>query len=222
MSEQQAAPLWAGHGIEPASLAALRELCARTPGLERLWVFGSRAMGTHRARSDIDLAADAPGWTPTDALKFSDALKALPIVYPVDSVWWQSGLGEPFREQIAKHRQVLWAPVAQRLRVESRAGAIELKPFQETVLARLADYLAEMQPLAEQSAKNAAVLRVMEGMDDALQALCFYAGANSIFYGDRLLTAGNPAVEADRTLLKRLDLKAQGLPQAALAGVKGV
>ena len=49
-----------------------------------------------------------------------------------------------------------------------------------------------------------------EGMDDALQALCFYAGANSIFYGERLLTTGNPQVEHDRALLKRLDLRPEG------------
>ncbi len=46
-----------------------------------------------------------------------------------------------------------------------------------------------------------------EGMDDALQALCFYAGANSIFYGERLLTTGNPAVSRDLELLDRLDLR---------------
>ena len=56
-----------------------------------------------------------------------------------------------------------------------------------------------------------------EGMPDSLQALCFYAGANSIFYGDRLLTAGNPAVEADKALLKRLDLKPQASRQAVTA-----
>lgn len=41
------------------------------------------------------------------------------------------------------------------------------------------------------------------------QALCFFAGANSIFYGDRLLTAANPAVAADRSLLAELDLVPQ-------------
>jgi len=41
---------------------------------------------------------------------------------------------------------------------------------------------------------------------DAVQALCFLAGANSIFYGDRLLTTGNPEVEADRALFARLGL----------------
>ncbi|MBB5203217.1 biotin synthase [Inhella inkyongensis] len=45
-----------------------------------------------------------------------------------------------------------------------------------------------------------------EQMDEALQALCFMAGANSIFYGEKLLTTGNPQAEADRRLLERLDL----------------
>jgi len=38
------------------------------------------------------------------------------------------------------------------------------------------------------------------------QALCFFAGANSIFYGDKLLTAANPGVDADRSLLSELGL----------------
>jgi biotin synthase len=48
-----------------------------------------------------------------------------------------------------------------------------------------------------------------EGMSDELQALCFLAGANSIFYGEKLLTTGNPDVERDRRLFERLGLKAQ-------------
>jgi biotin synthase len=46
-------------------------------------------------------------------------------------------------------------------------------------------------------------------MSDAVQALCFVAGANSIFYGDKLLTTGNPDVEADLRLLERLGMTAQ-------------
>ena len=49
-----------------------------------------------------------------------------------------------------------------------------------------------------------------ETMDEALQALCFMAGANSIFYGDRLLTTGNPQAERDRALLARLDIRTEG------------
>jgi biotin synthase len=39
------------------------------------------------------------------------------------------------------------------------------------------------------------------------QALCFFAGANSIFYGDKLLTTGNPGVDQDRALLQTLGLQ---------------
>jgi biotin synthase len=43
-------------------------------------------------------------------------------------------------------------------------------------------------------------------MSEELQALCFLAGANSIFYGEKLLTTGNPDVEADQALFVRLGL----------------
>jgi biotin synthase len=44
-------------------------------------------------------------------------------------------------------------------------------------------------------------------MSDAIQALCFFAGANSIFYGEKLLTTGNPDVEQDRALFAKLGLR---------------
>jgi biotin synthase len=47
-----------------------------------------------------------------------------------------------------------------------------------------------------------------EQMDDAVQALCFAAGANSIFYGDRLLTTSNPQAARDKALFDRLGLRA--------------
>ncbi|MDY0011700.1 MAG: biotin synthase BioB [Rhodocyclaceae bacterium] len=45
-------------------------------------------------------------------------------------------------------------------------------------------------------------------MSDELQALCFLAGANSMFYGDKLLTTANPGVDRDEALFARLGLKA--------------
>ena len=53
------------------------------------------------------------------------------------------------------------------------------------------------------------VVRLSAGraeMSEELQALCFLAGANSIFYGEKLLTTGNPDVEADQALFTRLGL----------------
>ncbi len=47
-------------------------------------------------------------------------------------------------------------------------------------------------------------------MSEAIQALCFLAGANSIFYGEKLLTTGNPDVERDRALLAKLGIVPQG------------
>jgi biotin synthase len=45
-----------------------------------------------------------------------------------------------------------------------------------------------------------------EEMSDETQALCFLAGANSIFYGPRLLTTPNPHQDKDRALMSELGL----------------
>lgn len=57
----------------------------------------------------------------------------------------------------------------------------------------------------------ASMVRLSAGrqqLGDGIQALCFFAGANSIFYGEKLLTTGNPDVADDRALFRRLDLHA--------------
>ena len=59
----------------------------------------------------------------------------------------------------------------------------------------------------------ASVVRLSAGrteMSDELQALCFFAGANSIFYGDKLLTTDNPEAARDMALLERLGLRPTG------------
>jgi biotin synthase len=54
-----------------------------------------------------------------------------------------------------------------------------------------------------------------EEMSDELQALCFLAGANSIFYGEKLLTTGNPDVERDQKLFQRLGLRTERITEPA-------
>jgi biotin synthase len=49
-------------------------------------------------------------------------------------------------------------------------------------------------------------------MSDEMQALCFFAGANSLFMGDTLLTAPNPAEDSDMKLFVRMGLKPEALP----------
>jgi biotin synthase len=58
-----------------------------------------------------------------------------------------------------------------------------------------------------------------EVMSDELQAMCFLAGANSIFYGEKLLTTGNPDVARDRALMTRLGL--EPLVPASVAATSG-
>ncbi len=80
----------------------------------------------------------------------------------------------------------------------AQSAAVDPFDFVRTIAsARL------MMPLAQ--------VRLSAGrgaMSDELQALCFLAGANSIFYGDKLLTTGNPDVERDQRLFARLGLNA--------------
>ncbi|MCM2548957.1 biotin synthase BioB [Burkholderia glumae] len=52
-----------------------------------------------------------------------------------------------------------------------------------------------------------------EQLDDAMQTLCFLAGANSMFYGDQLLTTSNPQAQKDRDLLARLGMRAEAAQQ---------
>lgn len=52
------------------------------------------------------------------------------------------------------------------------------------------------------------------GMSDEMQALCFFAGANSIFVGDTLLTADNPDEDTDANLFRRLGIRPSGLETA--------
>jgi biotin synthase len=119
-----------------------------------------------------------------------------------------------------------------------RAGLIaqlaNLEPYPESVpinqLVRVAGTpLADEEPLDPfEFVRTIAVARITmprarvrlsagrQQMGDAVQALCFQAGANSIFYGDKLLTTGNPDTEADLSLLRRLGLRA-GQPQPKLS-----
>lgn len=58
-----------------------------------------------------------------------------------------------------------------------------------------------------------------ESMNEQTQALAFFAGANSIFYGEKLLTTPNPDADADRTLFARLGIRPEAGPGAPPADI---
>ena len=78
-------------------------------------------------------------------------------------------------------------------------GTVDLDPF-EFVRTIAVARIAMPESMVRLSAGR-------ESMSDELQALCFAAGANSIFYGEKLLTTGNPDVERDQALFARLGLR---------------
>ncbi len=115
---------------------------------------------------------------------------------------------------------------------EARADRVSLleqlacqRPHPESVPVNML-VRVEGTPLAEQDeldpfefVRTLAVARILmprshvrlsagrEQMSDELQALCFLAGANSIFYGEKLLTTPNPDADHDRQLFERLGLR---------------
>jgi biotin synthase len=122
---------------------------------------------------------------------------------------------------------------------QDRAGLIaqlaNLDPYPESVpinhLVRIPGTpLAETAPLDPfEFIRTIAIARITmprarvrlsagrEQMDEAVQALCFFAGANSIFYGEQLLTTGNPQAKADRALLGKLNIRATASAQSESA-----
>jgi biotin synthase len=91
-------------------------------------------------------------------------------------------------------------PINRLVQVEGTplAGTALLDPFEFVRMIAVARILMP-----------ASMVRLSAGraeMSDELQALCFFAGANSIFYGEKLLTTGNPDTEHDQALFARLGI----------------
>ena len=71
----------------PPSALRVVELLAAHPGVERVRLFGSRARGDHDARSDVDLAVDAPTLSHSDRARLALDADEARTLYPVDAGW---------------------------------------------------------------------------------------------------------------------------------------
>jgi type III restriction enzyme len=153
-------------GIAPRAVARLRGLFESTPGLAKVWVYGSRGRGDYRPASDIDLAVEWEAGNGPSGL--SIAVEDLQLIYRIDLVNLADKLAPDFRGRIERDRKIFWEPRRRSADIES-VGATQLKTFQTRVLGQLGSYIAELKKHRAQAEKAANALRVMEGMEDLLR-----------------------------------------------------
>jgi biotin synthase len=117
------------------------------------------------------------------------------------------GMGESRRDRASMLRQLAnmskhpdSVPVNMLVKIEGTplADAEDLDPFELVRVIAVARLLMPKAYVRLSAGRS--------GMSDEWQALCFLAGANSVFYGDRLLTADNPQAAQDRRLFERLGM----------------
>jgi len=153
-------------GIAPNAFARLHTLFEKTPGLARVWVYGSRARGDYRPASDIDLAVE---WQDANQpARLSAALEELELIYRIDLVSLDKALNAEFRQRIERDRKIFWEPRRHAVQASALAGT-QLKAFQTTVLEQLDHFLAELKKQKAQSAPVVQALRAMENTADLLQ-----------------------------------------------------
>ncbi len=118
------------------------------------------------------------------------------------------GLGETRRDRASMLRQLAnlprhpqSVPINMLVQIEGTPlyGADELDPFEFVRTVAVARLVMPRSHVRLSAGRNR--------MSDELQALCFLAGANSIFYGERLLTTDNKEADQDRLLFKRLGIR---------------
>jgi type III restriction enzyme len=167
MSEAGAAQ---GFGISATTLAELRGLLEASPGIQRAWIFGSRARGTQRDVSDIDLAIDAPAWSDADFQALLLRVAQLGTLYKLDVVHWQRVQELVFHQEIERDRRVLWEP-RRSPAAAATVGGVVFKRFQEQVLEKLCTYLIELRRQRAATEQQTQALQAMEGAEETLRAV---------------------------------------------------
>jgi type III restriction enzyme len=203
-------------GIAPGIARQLRERFEQAAGVERVWIYGSRARGDHRNTSDIDLCVDAPDMTPRDFASFSLALEDAGFVYGLDVTHWQEVLSETLRQNIQRDRKVFWQPAAARLIARAVGAGVEMKDFQEAVLTQLDAYLDELNrqaALVERNRQALAAMEDQEGMESLVrEAGDFPKKAWAALKRQQLL----PPAFADQPHSSRFDGAGRPVPNACL------
>jgi uncharacterized protein len=96
-------------GLRETDLLYLHQLFANEPTIEQVWLYGSRAKGTHRPGSDVDLALVGPNISRQLKAHIHAVLEEnSPIPYFFDVVHWNTLANESFKINIRQTAQVLY------------------------------------------------------------------------------------------------------------------
>lgn len=148
-------------GIAPAARAKLLGVFDHTPGLGRVWIYGSRGRGDARRESDIDLAVEWDYRDSTSRIRLQDAIESLGLIYRTDVVELSEALPADFRQRIERDRKVFWEPRRHAADVEAIGGSF-LKDFQSRVLNTVGRYVDELKKHEAQAVAAAKALRAAE------------------------------------------------------------
>ena len=96
-------------GLSARVLNDLRAAFAAYPEIEQVLIFGSRAKGTFKDGSDIDLAVFAPTMSATRFAELWDRLDALPLVFKLDVLHWHTLGNDRLKEKITVEGKVFYS-----------------------------------------------------------------------------------------------------------------
>ena len=97
------------YGLRDTDIEYICALFMTEPAVEQVWLYGSRAKGTNRPGSDIDLALVGPAITQKMKGYFHDILdEESPIPYFFDLVHWNTISNEKFKAEIQRTAQLLY------------------------------------------------------------------------------------------------------------------
>ncbi len=95
-------------GLSAGISADLRRVFAGYPEIDQVLIFGSRAKGGFRSGSDIDLAVVAPTMSENRFTRLWDELDALPILFRMDVLHWDTLKNERLRQKICGEGKVFF------------------------------------------------------------------------------------------------------------------
>lgn len=95
-------------GLSPFVLDNLRKTFARFPEIEKVMLFGSRATGSHRPGSDIDLAVFAPNLTEQAFSRLAGEVDELPIAFHMDVIHFDTLENSSLKEQIISQGKTIY------------------------------------------------------------------------------------------------------------------